>query len=117
MRGGKREGSGRPKGAKNKRTVAVEAAMQVVTAKFKDAVPEAFDGDSVAYMQTVYRDPSFPVELRLDAAAKAARFERPALAATLTRDVTPMPTTPAAVDQRIAELLRKGMGAVAVIGD
>jgi hypothetical protein len=32
-------------------------------------------------MQSVYRDPSFSQELRLDAAAKAARFERPTLAA------------------------------------
>ncbi len=81
MRGGPREGAGRPKGAKNRRTVAVEHAMQVVAEKLKQAVPEAFEGDGVAHMQSVYRDPSFPQELRLDAAAKAARFERPTLAA------------------------------------
>jgi hypothetical protein len=55
----------------------------------------------------VYRDPSFPVELRVDAAAKAARFERPALAATLTRDVT-APRDPAARNARILELLERG---------
>ena len=81
MRGGRREGAGRPKGAKGKRTIAVEKAMQVVAEKLKQAVPDAFEGDGVAYMQSVYRDPSFPQELRLDAAAKAARFERPTLAA------------------------------------
>jgi hypothetical protein len=81
MVGGRREGAGRPKGAKNRRTVAVEQAMQVVAEKLKQAVPDAFEGDGVAYMQSVYRDPSFPQELRLDAAAKAARFERPTLAA------------------------------------
>ena len=70
-------------GARNKRTVAVEQAMQVVAERLKEVVPGAFEGDGVAYMQSVYRDPSFPPELRLDAAAKAARFERPALAATL----------------------------------
>jgi hypothetical protein len=89
MRGGQRDGVRRPRGAKNKRTAAVEAAMQVVAAKFKDAMPEAFDGDGVAYLQTVYRDPALPVSVRVDAAAKSARYERPALAATLTRDVTP----------------------------
>jgi hypothetical protein len=105
-------------GAKNRRTIAIETAMQVVTAKFKDEVPAAFDGDGVAYLQTVYRDPVLPVDVRIDAAAKAARYERPALAATLTRDVTPIPLSPEAVNRRIGELLRKGKGgAVALIGD
>jgi hypothetical protein len=105
-------------GAKNKRTVAVETAMQVVAAKFKDEVPAAFDGDGVAYLQTVYRDPALPVDVRIDAAAKAARYERPTLAATLTRDITPIPPSPEATDRRIAELLRKGIGsAVTVVGD
>ena len=92
--------------------------MQVVAAKLKEAVPDAFDGDGVAFMQSVYRDPSFPTELRLDAAAKAARFERPALAATMVRDVTP-PRDPAARNARILELLERGLagGAVAVIGE
>jgi len=39
MHGGKREGSGRPMGAKNKRTVAVEAAMQTVAERFKAEIP------------------------------------------------------------------------------
>ena len=55
--------------------------MQVVAEKLKQAVPGAFEGDGVAYMQSVYRDPAFSMEQRLDAAAKAARFERPTLAA------------------------------------
>ena len=114
MRGGRREGAGRPLGAKNKRTAAVEQAMQVVAEKLKEAVPNAFEGDGVCFMQSVYKDPSFPVELRLDAAAKAARFERPALAATLTRDMTPA-ATPEVQDARIRELLLKGLGNVAAI--
>jgi len=81
MRGGAREGAGRPKGAKNQRTVAVEQAMQVMAEKLKQVVPDAFEGDGVAYLQTVYRDPHQPTELRMDAAARAARFERPTLAA------------------------------------
>jgi len=70
MRGGAREGAGRPKGAKNQRTVAVEQAMQVMAEKLKQVVPDAFEGDGVAYLQTVYRDPHQPTELRMDAAAK-----------------------------------------------
>src|SRR6476661_3735635 len=81
MRGGPREGAGRPTGARNRRTVAVERAMKVVAERLKQAVPDAFEGDGVAYLQTVYRDPHQPTELRMDAAAKAARFERPTLAA------------------------------------
>lgn len=49
--------------------------MQVVAEKLKETVPNVFEGDGVAYMQSVYRDPSFPTELRLDAAAKASRYE------------------------------------------
>jgi|SRR3954452_22974 len=81
MRGGARKGAGRPKGARNQRTVAVERAMKVVAERLKQAVPDAFEGDGVAYLQTVYRDPHQPTELRMDAAARAARFERPTLAA------------------------------------
>jgi hypothetical protein len=55
--------------------------MEFVAQKLKQTVPDAFEGDGVAFMQAVYRDPSFSLELRLDAAAKAARFERPTLAA------------------------------------
>jgi hypothetical protein len=114
QRGGKREGSGRPAGAKNKRTAAIEAAALVVVERFKAEVPMAFDGDGVAFLQVVYRDPGQPIELRLDAAKAASRYERPALAATLTRDMTPVPATQAEGDQRIQALLRKGLGHVAV---
>src|SRR4051794_3102516 len=85
MRGGRREGAGRPRGAKNKRTREVEAAMETVAAKFAEAVPDAFEGDSVAFLQTVYKNPTLPFPVRLDAAAKAARFERPILSATNMR--------------------------------
>ncbi len=113
MRGGKRAGSGRPAGAKNKRTVTVEAAARAVAERFKAEVPTAFDGDGVAYIQSVYRDPSFSHELRLDAAAKAARFERPTLAAIAVQqpprarlDVSVL----SVVEQRqLLGLLRKAM--------
>jgi hypothetical protein len=87
-RGGKREGAGRPIGRKNKRTAAAEAAALVVAARFKAEVPTAFDGDGVAFLQVVYRDPGQPIEVRIDAAKAAARFERPQLAAVMTNDAS-----------------------------
>ena len=67
------------------RTREVEAAMKVVADEFAEAVPDAFAGDGVAFLQTVYKDPKLPLSTRLDAAAKAARFERPMLSATNMR--------------------------------
>ena len=85
MQGGRREGAGRPRGAKNKRTRQVEAAMKAAAANFAEVVPDAFAGDGVAFLQVVYKDPSMPLAVRLDAAAKAARFERPMLATSNVR--------------------------------
>jgi hypothetical protein len=88
-KGGPRPGSGRPPGRKNLRTREIEAAMAAVGAAFKEAVPEAFDGDGVALLQTIYRNPSIPMAIRIDAASKAARYERPSLMAVATKDLTP----------------------------
>jgi hypothetical protein len=112
--GGRREGAGRPKGAKGQRTVAVEQAMRVVAEKLKQAVPDAFEGDGVAYMQSVYRDPSFSEELRLDAAAKAARFERPTLAAVAVQQQPRARVDLSALSpeerETLGKLLRRTMG-------
>lgn len=72
---------GRPKGAKNVRTKAVEAAVQVAAAVLAEVIPDAFEGDAHAFLMAVYKDPRNPIDLRLDAAGKAIRFEKPALAA------------------------------------
>ena len=116
MRGGKRAGSGRPAGAKNKRTVAVETAARAVAERFKAEVPTAFDGDGVAYLQTVYRDPSARQELRLDAAAKAARFERPQLSAIAVQQQPKahIDLSRLSMDEikALVPLLRKAMGMV-----
>jgi hypothetical protein len=67
------------------RTRAVEDAMKAVEKEFAEKVPEAFAGDGVAFLQTVYKDPRQSLNVRMDAAAKAARFERPMLASTNVR--------------------------------
>jgi hypothetical protein len=111
-----RKTGGRKAGVPNKRTAAKNAALQAVVAKFEEAVPTAFEGDAVALMQLIYRDPALPIELRLDAAKSSARFERPALGAIMTKDVTPAPETPQTSDvsQRINELLGKARGEIAI---
>ena len=42
---------------------------------------DAFDGDAHSLLVAIYKDKSRPVELRLEAAKAAIRFEKPALAA------------------------------------
>jgi hypothetical protein len=41
-----------------------------------------FKGDAHAFLMMVYKDPSLPLALRLDAAKAAITFEKPALVAT-----------------------------------
>jgi hypothetical protein len=38
-----------------------------------------FEGDALAFFQTLYKDTSLPTEVRLTAAKFAVQFERPAL--------------------------------------
>ena len=73
MRGGRREGAGRKPGARNKRTVEVLTAADNVLA----TTVEPFQGDGVALLQLVYKDPRQPLNVRMSAAAMAAKYERP----------------------------------------
>jgi hypothetical protein len=70
---------GRQKGSRNKKTVLLEEKGQEGLAKVLG--PDAFDGDAHSLLITIYKDASHPVELRLEAAKAAIRFEKPALAA------------------------------------
>jgi hypothetical protein len=71
---------GRPKGAKNKRTAEREAATKEMAAQIENVVGGAFEGDALAYLMSVYKDPLKPENVRIDAAKAAIRYERPALA-------------------------------------
>ena len=112
-----RKTGGRRAGVPNKRTADTKADVQAVVAKFEAAVPTAFDGDAVALMQVIYRDPQYPIELRLDAAKSSARFERPTLSAAMVKDVTPLRDA-GSRNARIIELLERGLagGGIKVIG-
>ena len=50
--------------------------MKAVADELNATIPNAFTGDGVAFLQSVYKDPTIPLRLRIEAAAKAARFER-----------------------------------------
>jgi hypothetical protein len=70
---------GRQRGSRNKKTVLLEEKGREALAKALG--PQAFDRDAHSLLIAIYKDESRPVELRLDAAKAAIRFEKPALAA------------------------------------
>jgi hypothetical protein len=78
---GERTGNprGRPLGAKNRRTKAVEAATEQAALKIAEAIDGAFEGDAHALLMTVYKNPLNEMALRIDAAKAAIRYEKPAL--------------------------------------
>lgn len=90
---------GRRKGVPNKKTVARQTMLasaatgfriqSVVEEGYGSATQQASDrpldwhrGDAHALLKLVYSDPRYPMELRIDAAKSAVRFERPALLAS-----------------------------------
>lgn len=72
---------GRPKGSPNKRTVERVEAMAETARAIGAALPEAFAGDAHSLLVAIYKDVTRPIELRIDAAKAAIRYETPALAA------------------------------------
>jgi hypothetical protein len=70
---------GRKKGSKNRKTVLLEEKGRELLAEVLGA--NAFEGDAHSFLIAVYKDESHPIELRLEAAKAAIRFEKPALAA------------------------------------
>jgi len=96
-------GQGRPKGARNKRTVETEARIAQAAEAAAKALPEAFQGDAHALLMLVYKNETLDLSLRLDAAKAAIRYERPALASVDARSVVDVSTTvapPMVVDPR-----------------
>jgi len=76
---GERRG-GRKRGSPNKTTQARQAAMQKAAERLAGAVPDAFDGDAHSLLVMLYKDPTQPTHVRLDAARAALPFEKPRLA-------------------------------------
>lgn len=69
-------GPGRPKGSKNRSTLAREAALAAAAGAVAFSDPES-TADAIALIQAVYRNPAVDMDTRLRAAALAAQFERP----------------------------------------
>ncbi len=76
--GNYKAGPGRPPGRKNNKTLALEEATRQAAA----SIDGAFEGDAHAFLTAVYRDPAVPLEIRITAAGKALRVEKPALSAS-----------------------------------
>ncbi len=77
-KGNYKAGPGRPPGSKNKKTLALEEAARQAAA----SVDGAFEGDAHAFLTAVYCDPAVPLEIRIMAAGRALRVEKPALSAS-----------------------------------
>ncbi len=77
-KGNYKAGPGRPPGSKNKKTLALEEATRQAAA----SIDGAFEGDAHAFLAAVYRDPAVPLEIRIMAAGRALRVEKPALSAS-----------------------------------
>ena len=75
--GNYKPGPGRPPGRKNNKTLALEEATRQAAA----SIDQAFVGDAHAFLAAVYRDPAVPLEIRIMAAGRALRVEKPALSA------------------------------------
>lgn len=73
---------GRPRGARNRRTKEIIQLGQAAAAAIENAIPDAFIGDAHTLLMTVYKNPTFDMAVRLDAAKAAAPYEKPKLAST-----------------------------------
>ena len=72
---------GKKPGTRNKATLAREAEMAKLVAAQQATQPQLF-ADAHSFLVAVYMNEALPMAVRLDAAGKAVRFERPALSAS-----------------------------------
>ena len=94
---------GRPPGSPNRRTTAIKEAVARAADRLEAEIPDAFVGDAHAFLVSIYKDPQQPIDLRMEAAKAAVRYEKPVLAAidvtsdgSLTvKDITDRPLTSA----------------------
>jgi hypothetical protein len=73
---------GRQKGSKNKQTLLLEERTRALIDNAKEIIGgDLFQGDAHVFMISIYKDKSLPLNLRLDAAKHAIRYEKPAMTA------------------------------------
>lgn len=78
MAKGKKTG-GRTKGVTNKRTDKLAEAVAKTAASIEAMLPNAFEGDSHAFLMTVYKNTALEMDVRIDAAKAAIGYEKPRL--------------------------------------
>lgn len=81
-RGGYREGAGRPKGSKNKRSLEMQRIMEERARELEDNLENCTDLDAHGVLMSLYKDLNQPTNVRLEAAKAACAYEKPRLAAT-----------------------------------
>ena len=79
--GNYKAGPGRPPGRKNNNTIAMEEAAR----RAAESIDGAFEGDAHAFLQAVYKNPDVPLEIRIMAAGRALRVEKPVLSASQSK--------------------------------
>ena len=106
--GNYKAGPGRPPGSKNKKTLALEEAARKAAA----SIDGAFEGDAHAFLTAVYCDPAVPLEIRIMAAGRALRVEKPALSAShsVSEINFNLATRLEAARKRVARIGRRGFG-------
>jgi hypothetical protein len=71
---------GDPKALRTSVPLSERPLRRKMATRIGKAVGGAFEGDAHAYLTSVYKDPSKPENVRIDAAKAAIRYEKPALA-------------------------------------
>jgi hypothetical protein len=72
--GNYRPGPGRPPGRRNNKTIQLEAAAREAAA----SIDGSFEGDAHAFLVSIYKNTRLPFDLRILAASRALRVEKPA---------------------------------------
>jgi hypothetical protein len=106
---GNKAGAGEraPISKRRARRIVEQSIIAEVAEKAKGKRKPDFTGDALDYLRAAYRGELTPDPLRMQAAATALRFEKPALSA-VAAVASISTTTPADVDSRIRELLERG---------
>jgi hypothetical protein len=101
---------GRRKGSRNRKTVLLEEKGREALANALG--PHAVDVDAHSLLMAIYKNEAHPIELRLEAAKAAIRFEKPALG-SIDQSVK-LETKPASEmsDDELAAIAAGGSGAV-----
>ena len=80
--------TGRPKGRLDQRVKQREEALRKITAQLGHDADNGPQFDAHTFLCAAYRHPDLPIDIRVDCAKVAIRFEKPALQAnSLTGDV------------------------------